>query len=275
MTPVEFAEILAVAFGAGIFGAMLGLGGGVILVPALIAVMHVEPRVAVAASVVSVIATSSAAAVAYVRDHYTNIRLGLLLETSTSSGAIAGAFVARYLSGEVVAGLFSALLLYAAFSIVRPAAAASVAAEAEAPGGIAGSYYDEAAMRQVQYRVHRLHEGLSAGLFAGMVSAILGVGGGIVKVPVMTTRMGVPIRVAIATSNFMIGITAVATAIPYYASGLVNPYLAAPCALGVLAGARTGVRLARRTRTRYMRGAFSLVLLYTSYTMARRAGVLP
>jgi uncharacterized protein len=274
LTSLQLAEIIGIAVFAGGFGSLLGLGGGIILVPALIAIMRVEPRVAVAASVVSVIATSSAAAVAYVRDHLSDIRLGLVLEVTTTLGAILGAFVARYLSGEVVAGLFAALLVYSAVAILRPPAAAPLAPAVDDRAALTGSFHDPVQGKTVVYRVVRLKEGLAAGFVAGNLSAILGIGGGLVKVPVMATRMGVPIRVAVATSNFMIGVTAVATAIPYYASGAIDPYLAAPCALGVLVGARGGARLARRARSQQIKVGFALVLLYTAYTMARRAGMV-
>jgi len=271
VTPGQFAEILVIAVFAGAFGAMLGLGGGIILVPALVQILGLELRLAVAASLVSVIATSSAGAVAYVRDHYADIRLGLILEAGTTVGAILGTILARYLSGQTVAGLFAVLLLYAAYAILHPPSAAPQPANTNDPAALTGSYFDRFQKKQVTYRVTRLREGLLAGFFAGNISAILGVGGGLVLVPVMTTLMGIPLRVAAATSTFMIGVTAVATAIPHYVSGLVNPYYAAPCALGVLLGARVGAPLAQRTRSRYLRAAFSAVLLYTAYTMARRA----
>lgn len=272
MTPDQFALLFVVALFAGLFGAMLGLGGGIILVPALIQILRLDHRIAVAASLVSVIATSSAGAVAYVRDRHADIRLGMFLETSTTLGAILGAVIARYLSGAVVAGLFAVLLVYAAYAIVRPPAATSPPpTELDDPQALTGSFYDRVQKKQVEYRVIRLKEGLGVGFFAGSISAILGVGGGLVLVPAMTLRMGVPLRAAVATSNFMIGVTAVATAIPYYAAGLVHPYYAAPCALGVLLGAQGGARVAQRTRSRYLRAAFSVVLLYTAYTMARRA----
>jgi uncharacterized membrane protein YfcA len=271
MSPSDLGVILAIALAAGAFGAMLGLGGGIILVPALILLQGAPRTEAVAASVVSVIATSSAAAIAYVRDHYTDIRLGLILETSTAVGSVAGALLAGHLSDRLVAALFATLLVAAAVSLLRRRdEEAAVAIASETPF-LEGSYNALPAGETVRYGVVRLREGLAGGLLAGMVSAILGVGGGLVKVPLMVLRMGVPMRVAIATSNFMIGVTAVATAVPYYAAGYVNPYLAAPCALGVLIGARTGARFAQRSRSLLLRRTFACVLLYTAYTMARRS----
>ena len=250
---------------------MLGLGGGIILVPALIALLQVEPRTAVAASIVSVIATSCAGAVSFLRDRYANVDLAVFLETTTTAGAVFGTFLALRVASETVAGLFATLLLYAAYTVLRPPAAAP--ANIAENGGIRGAYFDQTTQEEVSYAVVRPRLGLAAGFFAGNISALLGVGGGLVMVPVMISRMGVPLRAATATSNFMIGVTAVATAIPYYAFGDVNPSLAAPCAIGVLLGARAGSWLAPRTKAATLRLAFAAVLLYTAYTMARRAGL--
>ncbi len=251
---------------------MLGLGGGIILVPALIALLQVEPRTAVAASIVSVIATSCAGAVSFVRERYANVELAVLLETITTAGALMGTLFALRVSGEMVAGLFAVLLIYAAYTVLRPPAA--IASQLQGPGEIRGAYFDQTMQEEVSYSIVRPRLGIAAGFLAGNVSALLGVGGGIVMVPIMVSRMGVPLRAATATSNFMIGVTAVATAIPYYAFGDVKPALAAPCAIGVLMGARAGSWLAPRTRTAYLRIAFAAVLIYTAYAMARRAGLL-
>jgi len=250
---------------------MLGVGGGIILVPALIALLQVEPRTAVAASIVSVIATSCAGAVSFVRERYANVELAVLLETTTTAGALIGTLLALRVSGDMVAGLFAVLLIYAAYTVLRPPAA--IPARPLESGEIRGAYFDQKIKEEVSYSVVRLRLGIAAGFVAGNVSALLGVGGGIVMVPVMVSRMGVPLRAATATSNFMIGVTAVATAIPYYAFGDVIPALAAPCVIGVLMGARAGSWLAPRTKAAYLRIAFATVLLYTAYAMARRAGL--
>ncbi len=271
MTPLQFLEIFLVAIFAGVFGAMLGLGGGIILVPALILILHVDQPTARAASLISVIATSSAATIPYLRDRYTDVRLGLLLETSTALGAVTGVLLAVFLSDRFVAGLFALLLTYSAYAILRPTNPSVPVEKTDVPNALEGSYFDRVLKRQVVYRVIRLREGLLAGFFAGNVSAILGVGGGLIQVPVMTIRMGVPIRVAAATSTFIMGVTAAATSIPYYFLEQINPYLAAPCALGVLLGARAGAKLAQRTRALYLRVVFAAVLLFTAYSMAKRA----
>lgn len=273
MTPLQFLEIFLVAIFAGVFGAMLGLGGGIILVPALILILHVDQPTARAASLISVIATSSAATIPYLLDRYTDVRLGLLLETSTALGAVTGVLLAVFLSDRFVAGLFALLLTYSAYAILRPTHPSVPVEKTDDPNVLEGSYFDRVLKRQVVYRVIRLREGLLAGFFAGNVSAILGVGGGLIQVPVMTIRMGVPIRVAAATSTFIMGVTAAATSIPYYFLEQINPYLAAPCALGVLLGARAGAKLAQRTRAFYLRVVFASVLLFTAYSMAKRAEI--
>jgi uncharacterized membrane protein YfcA len=268
---IQTGEIFFIAAAAGIFGSMLGLGGGIILVPALIGFFHIEPRTAVAASVVSVIANSCAGAVSFVRERYANIDLAVLLESTTTCGALAGTFIAFNVSGRTIAGLFSVLLIYAVYVILRPPVAAPPAESENSV--LRGSYFDRAAGQDVSYTVVRARLGMAAGFLAGNISALLGVGGGLVIVPVMTSRMGVPLRAAAATSNFMIGVTAVATAILYYAFGAVVPELAAPCVLGVLVGALIGSRLAQRVRLSALRALFAGVLVYSAYAMARRAGI--
>lgn len=272
MSPIQFGEIILIACGAGIFGSMLGLGGGIILVPALIAILHVEPRTAVAASIISVIATSSAGAVQFVRERYANVDLAVILESTTTIGALTGTFIAFAVTGEAIAGMFAVLLLYAIYAILRPPSPKPI--NDTAPGRIRGTYFDRTLNCEVSYTVMRERLGLAAGFLAGNISALLGVGGGLVIVPVMVSQMGVPLRAAAATSNFMIGVTAVATAIPYYAFGDVKLELAAPCALGVQLGAQLGSRLAQRARIGALRAAFTMVLAYTAYAMARRAGIL-
>src|SRR5687768_16275087 len=175
MNPVQFAEVLFIAAFAGAYGSMLGLGGGIILVPALIALLHVEPRTAVAASIVSVIATSCAGAVSFVRERYANVDLAVMLETTTTVGALTGTFLALQVSGEAVAGLFSVLLIYAAYTILRPPPAIPV--EHVDAGEIRGAYFDKMLNVEISYAVIRTRLGLAAGFFAGNVSALLGVGG--------------------------------------------------------------------------------------------------
>lgn len=257
---------------AGILGALLGLGGGVIIVPFLTLVEGVPIKTAVAASIVSVVATSSAAAVSYVERRTANIRLGMLLETSTTSGALIGALTAAAVSSQTLEIIFGCLLVYAAIFMLRePRARTSEISRPLEPDpdplNLKATYYDAATSRSVPYIPRRLRLGLIMSLLAGWFSGMLGVGGGIVKVPVMNSLMKVPTKVATATSNFMIGITAATGAAVYFLGGFVNASIVAPVALGVLAGAVLGSRIAPRIRSGYIRVTFVIVLVYTSFRL--------
>lgn len=263
-------------FGAGLFGSLLGLGGGILIVPLLTVGFGVPFREAVGVSLVCVIVTSSAAAGVYLERHLANLRLGMLLELFTASGALIGGLVAFLLPERALAGLFSLLLAYTAFSMIRrggaPAATdagdelgtADSALEPD-PGGLGDQ------LAGPGYRPRRLGVGAGGSLGAGIVSALLGVGGGIVKVPLMNLVMGVPLKVATATSNLMIGVTAAASAIVYLLRGGIDPYVAGPTAVGVFAGALVGSRIASRIDVRLLRLLFVGVLALTAVQMAARA----
>ncbi len=273
MTAAQFIEIALVALVAGAFGGMLGLGGGIILVPALIAFMDVPREVAVASSLVSLIATSGSASLAYLNAGLVNVGLALYLEVATTVGAIAGTFLALRLSDHFVAGFFAVTAVYAALTIVAPRRSGTGVFEVGPDDAGAVQFYDPERKAHAYYcvRGHRL--GLAAGGFAGVVSAVLGIGGGLIMVPFMVSRMGLPLRAAVATSAFMIGVTAVATSVKYFADGYVDLHLAAACTVGVLAGGRIGARLAGRAKSSTLRWLFAAVLGYTAVTMARRAGL--
>lgn len=276
--------LLAVGgFGAGVFGSLLGLGGGILIVPLLTVGFGLPFREAVGISLVCVIVTSSAAAGVYLERHTANLRLGMLLEVFTATGALLGGLVAFLLPERVLAGLFAALLAYTAFSMLRrsraPAASASLPVADEGPGAARGSAPDAGPPRRTLadtvsgpgYRPRRLGVGAGGSLGAGVISALLGVGGGIVKVPLMHLAMGVPLKVATATSNLMIGVTAAASAVVYLLRGGVDPYVAGPTAVGVFAGAMLGSRLAARIDVRILRLLFVGVLVLTAVQMAWRA----
>ncbi len=263
------------AFGAGVFGAMLGLGGGVIVIPALTIFFGVPIKEAIAASLVSVVATSTSAAVVYVEKHFVNIRLGMTLEMATTIGALTGGFLAAFTSPEALRILFSVLLVYTAFNMARKAGQETratdetyVQVEADAPQEHIDTHVQNGL---VPYVVRNMPAGMGASLIAGGISGLLGVGGGIIKVPVMRLVMGVPLRVAIATSNFMIGVTAATSALVYYSRDLINPLVTAPSALGVLLGAQVGTRIARKVHTRFLNWLFVLVMLATAVQMILRA----
>ncbi|HEY4752704.1 MAG TPA: sulfite exporter TauE/SafE family protein [Candidatus Limnocylindrales bacterium] len=260
---------------AGVFGALLGLGGGILIVPLLNLGFGLDLRVAVAVSLVSVIVTSSASAGVYLEKHVANLRLGMVLELFSASGALVGGLIAFLLSEQVLAGLFSALLIWVAVSMVRSSdAPAAQPADAAADGGeaelVAKPTFTDT-LAGPGYNVRRLPFGIAGSLFAGLVSALLGVGGGIVKVPTMHLLMGVPLKVATATSNMMIGITATSSAVIYLLRGQVDPFVAGPVAVGVFAGAVVGTRVAHRIDVRTLRWLFVAVLAYTAFQMGQKA----
>jgi uncharacterized membrane protein YfcA len=243
---------------AGLFGSLLGLGGGVLIVPLLTLGFGLPLREAVGVSLVSVIMTSSAAAGVYLERHVANLRLGMNLELFTALGALVGGSVAFLLDERLLALLFAVLLAYIAFTMIRR----RQGPEAEPTG-------DEGAPDG--YVVRNMGKGVVGATFAGVVSALLGVGGGIIKVPLMHLTMGVPLRVATATSNLMIGITAAASAVIYLLRGEIDPYVAAPTAIGVFLGATLGSRIAPRIDLRYLRALFVVVLIYVAIQMFLKA----
>lgn len=261
---------------AGLFGSLLGLGGGLLIVPLLTLVFNLPLLTAVGVSLVCVIVTSGASAGVYLERRVANLRLGMVLELFTAIGALGGALAAFILPEDILELMFAALLVYVAVTMVRgrdrepesaedPAAAAATAAE------VAEDSSFIAALSGPGYRVRHLGLGAVGSVVAGVTSALLGIGGGLVKVPVMHVLMGVPLRVATATSNLMIGITASASAIIYLLRGGIDPYVASPTAVGVFFGASLGSRIAHRIDLRILRGLFVAILLYTSWQMLQRA----
>jgi uncharacterized membrane protein YfcA len=275
--------MLGGGFGAGVFGSLLGLGGGTLLVPLLTLGFGLPLRDAVGVSLVAVIVTSSASASVFLQRHAANLRLGMTLELFTAMGAVAGGVIAFVVDQRLLAGLFALLLAYVGVSMfVRrgtnavetsedgQAAGAGASAGPPAPSrGWAGELIDRLSGRG--YRVRRLGAGFVGSVGAGVVSALLGIGGGTIKVPLMHLAMGVPLRVATATSNLMMGITASASAIIYLLRGGIDPYVAAPTAIGVFLGASLGSRVVHRIDLRVLRLLFTVVLLYTAFQMLRRA----
>ena len=270
---------------AGIFGSLLGLGGGILIVPLLTLGFGLPLREAVGISLVCVIMTSGAAAAVYLERRVANLRLGMLLELFTATGALIGGSIAFLLDERLLAGLFAALLLYVALTMLRrrdarpagetrPSLPASPVVREHGPRDAGGGTGFVARLSGADYTVRRFPVGVAGSLFAGVVSALLGIGGGIVKVPVMHVGMGVPLRVATATSNLMIGITASTSAIIYLFRGGLDPYAAGPTAIGVFIGATLGSRASHRVDLRVLRLLFTAVLLYTAYEMARRAAGL-
>lgn len=266
-----FAEIVVAAFIAGALGSLLGIGGGLILVPFLTLVMGVKMHYAVGASIVSVIATSSGAGAAYLREKLLNLRLGLFLNMATATGAVLGALLAGLVHAQFLSTLFGFVLLYSAVQMFQMrnigVPSESQADEPADPLRMNSSYFDAALNRQVAYRVHRIVPALGGMFGAGILSGMLGIGSGAFKVLVMDRLMRLPIKVSTTTSNFMLGVTAAASAGMYFSRGDIHPGVAAPVALGILAGTTIGTRLLRVISGPLLRRIFIVVLLITGLQM--------
>ncbi len=265
MTPQADLGIFAVSLCAGLLGSLAGVGGGILVIPALTILFGVDIHLAVGASIVSVIATSSGAAAAYVRDRMTDMRIGMFLELATTTGAVMGALLAAVVAPAFLYILLGTVLLSsAALQVARmdeetppdePPSRIAVAMK------LSSSYPDRRLGREVAYTARRVPLGFGLMWVAGVVSGLLGIGSGVLKVLAMDGAMRLPMKVSSATSNFMIGVTAAASAGIYLARGDVDPLIAGPVALGVLAGALIGARLLSRVSNRTVRLIFLPVLM--------------
>jgi uncharacterized membrane protein YfcA len=256
-----FFLLIGGGFIAGTFGALLGLGGGVLLIPILVMVLGIPMHQAIATSIIAVIATSSAGAAMNLERRTVNMRLGMLLEIATVLGAIFGGITANYLSAGVLSKIFSGLLFLVSMIMLFRSTSRQGAETIHTDGVLPGSFIDDSSGTLIHYTVKRVPISLLVSLIAGNVSGLLGVGGGIFKVPVMHIASGIPMKAATATSNFMIGVTAAASAFIYFAHGHLNPFIASSAALGVLAGSLVGVRISRRIHSKALTWVFSLALL--------------
>ena len=273
MTPLLFTVLVfAISVSAGLLGSLLGLGGGIIVVPALTLLLHIDIRFAIGASIVSVIATSSGAAAAYVRDGMTNLRVAMYLEMGTTAGALSGAYLAGVIPIRSLYIIFAVVMGYSALAMFRKRHAELALVAVPADGladrlALHSSYVDEAAGREIEYQVTGSRIGIVLMYIAGVVSGLLGIGSGALKVPAMDLAMRLPIKVSTATSNFMIGVTAAASAGVYFARGQVDPFVAGPVAMGVLTGALGGSKLLGRLQSSLIRKVFVAVLLWVSLEM--------
>ncbi len=258
------------AFLAGLLGSLTGLGGGIVIVPLLTLALGADIRYAVGTSLVAVIATSSGAAAAYVKEGFTNIRVGMLLEVGTVAGALTGAFLAQILSGNVIAILFAVTVLFNALQSLRLSTEhrTVVATPLAERLRLGGSYPTSAGMRR--YEVRGIPLGFGIMVLAGGLSALLGIGAGVMKVLAMDRAMGLPFKVSTTTSNFMIGVTGAASAGVYLQQGYIDPALTFPVVLGVLAGAWLGSKIFALAPVRALRFLFVTVVIALALQMLYR-----
>jgi len=270
--------LLGWTFVAGFLGALMGIGGGIIIVPVLTIIFGVPIKEAIAISIVTVVATSISGGSSYVEQRITNIRLAIFLETSTTIGAFIGALLVLIVSGNYLYVVFALLAFYLAFSQILSVKREVKRTESNDFMNITqdrvskylnlrGDYFDMSINHKVEYLVKNSIIGWIVSFLAGLGSGLLGVGGGIFKVSVMNIFMNVPLKAAVATSKFMIGVTAATSAILYFVAGLLNLEYIAPAALGTMLGASVGTALMNRIRVKWLKVFFFLLMCYIGYNM--------
>jgi uncharacterized protein len=274
--------LLAAASVAGFFGALLGVGGGIFIVPAMVLLFHLPMKIAVSASIVSVIATSNAGGSSYVDQHITNLRLAMFLELFTTTGALVGAILAIYLHDWVISLIFAVMLAYMAYAsfstrnldderikkeLFRKAKPDAISRYLQ----LEGSYHDVAAGKNVDYVVSGAPAGITVASLAGLASGLLGIGGGVLKVSAMNRYMNVPMKVAVGTSKLMIGVTAAVSSILFFLAGLIHFMVVAPVAVGTTIGATIGTLLMNRLHSVVLKWIFSALMAYLAYEMLAQA----
>lgn len=265
--------MLGVGVIAGIFGAILGIGGGMIVTPILTLGLGLDIKYAIGASIIAVIATSSGSTIAYLRDEMLNLRVAMFLEIATTVGAVLGAVLTGLLNATFLYFLFGALLVFTTYNMIRKL----MSKNGELPSvkddklatqlNLNGTYYDKALNKQVDYQVENVPGGFSMMFGAGFASGLLGIGSGAFKVLAMDTIMHMPLKPSSATSNLMMGVTAAASAMVYFFNGSIKPGIAAPLAIGIIVGALIGSRIMTRLKPRLIRMIFVPVMLYLGIQM--------
>ncbi|MGY5263082.1 sulfite exporter TauE/SafE family protein [Lactiplantibacillus plantarum] len=265
--------MLGVGVIAGIFGAILGIGGGMIVTPILTLGLGLDIKYAIGASIIAVIATSSGSTIAYLRDEMLNLRVAMFLEIATTVGAVLGAVLTGVLNATFLYFLFGALLVFTTYNMIRKL----MSKNGELPSvkddklatqlNLNGTYYDKALNKQVDYQVENVPGGFSMMFGAGFASGLLGIGSGAFKVLAMDTIMHMPLKPSSATSNLMMGVTAAASAMVYFFNGSIEPGIAAPLAIGIIVGALIGSRIMTRLKPRLIRMIFVPVMLYLGIQM--------
>ena len=273
---VEILEFMLIAVLAGFLGSLVGLGGGIIITPALTILFGFDIKYAIGASIVAVIATSSGSAIAFVKDHVSNMRVGMLLEVFTTAGGVVGALMAGVFSSKLLYIFFSLILLNSFYGMLKKTGLITKAKKEEEivendkyaeKYKLNSSYYDKAIDKTIDYNVTNVPQGSLVMFGAGFASGLLGIGSGAFKVVALDTYMKLPIKVSTATSNFMMGVTATASALIYFFNGTINPAVAAPIAIGTLIGSRTGAKVMQRLDAKYIRYIFLPILLFTIINM--------
>lgn len=264
-------QIFLISIVAGTLGSILGLGGGIIIIPVLTLVFDVKIEHAIGASIIAVIATSSGAAVAYIKDKVTNIRIGMFLEMATTVGAITGALIGGFLNSKYLFIIFSLLMFYSTFMMISKRGSELPQNVVQDPladkFNLHGEYYDKALKKNIKYNVSGVKSGFGVMYVAGVISGLLGIGSGSFKVMAMDVFMKLPMKVSSSTSNFMIGVTAAASASVYLSRGDIIPSIAGPVALGVLLGATIGAKIMQHLKSKTIRMIFIPVLFYVAIQM--------
>lgn len=265
-----FLILFAVSVAAGALGSIAGIGGGLVIIPILTIIFGVDIHYAIGSSIISIIATSSGAAAVYVKDRLTNLRIGMFLEIGTTIGAIIGAAIAAYLSAVVLETIFGTILIISLVPLVRKIGE-EYPPRQELKGlaktlNLRGDYTERVG-KKIEYEATNPGKGLGGMIIAGLISGLLGIGSGTFKVLSMDLAMKLPMKVSTTTSNFMIGVTAAASAGIYYARGDVNPLITAPVALGILVGSSIGTRFLVKARNTAVRKIFALVLAASAIEM--------
>ena len=281
---IEIIQFMIIAVLAGFLGSLVGLGGGIIITPALTILFGIDIKYAIGASIVAVIATSSGSAIAFVKDHVSNMRVGMLLEVFTTAGGIVGALMAGIFSSKLLYIFFSLILLNSFYGMLKKTGLINKGKKEEDKVEndkyadkykLNSTYYDKATGETVKYNVTNVPQGSLVMFGAGFASGLLGIGSGAFKVVALDTYMKLPIKVSTATSNFMMGVTATASALIYFFNGTINPVVAAPIAIGTLIGSRTGAKVMQRLDAKYIRYIFLPILLFTIVNMfLKGVGVL-
>ena len=281
---IEIIQFMIIAVLAGFLGSLVGLGGGIIITPALTILFGIDIKYAIGASIVAVIATSSGSAIAFVKDHISNMRVGMFLEVFTTAGGVVGALMAGIFSSKLLYLFFSLILLNSFYGMLKKTGLITkVKKEEEKVENdkyadrykLNSTYYDKATGKTVAYNVTNVPQGSLVMFGAGFASGLLGIGSGAFKVVALDSYMKLPIKVSTATSNFMMGVTATASALIYFFNGTINPAIAAPIAIGTLIGSRTGAKVMQRLDAKYIRYIFLPILLFTIVNMfLKGVGVL-